>query len=78
MNSGTDIATIEAPFKLSPNGRPADILDGAAAVARFISELAPAFTEQGGNCGLSERGAMGLMLIMDALERTIDTAIAKL
>lgn len=78
MNTGTDIATTEAPFKLSPNGHPADILDGAAAVARFLSEMAPSLTDQGGGCGLSERGAMGLMLIMDALERTIDTAIAKL
>jgi hypothetical protein len=68
----------QSPFRLSPNNHPADILDGAASVARFLADMAPNLTEQGGGCGLSERGAMGLMLIMDALERTIDTAIAKL
>ena len=76
--SGKAPTVPEPPFLLAPNGHPADILDGAAAVTRFLSDVSPGFTEEGGKRGLSERGAMGLMLIIDALERTIDTAIAKL
>lgn len=79
MNNATELtATPEAPFKLSPTGNPADILDSAAAVTRFLADIAHTFTNQGDNPGLSERGALGLMLIMDALERTIETAIANL
>ncbi len=59
-----------------PN-HPADILDGAAAVTRFLAEVSPALHIEGG-LGLSEKGAHGLHLILDGLEATIAAAAEKL
>jgi hypothetical protein len=56
---------------------PADTLDNAAAVTRFLSEVAPTFTTDG-QFGLSDKGAQGLYLILDGLEHAIEAAAAKL
>ena len=54
MNTATELPAQESPFRLSPGNHPADILDGAASVARFIADLSPNLTEHGGGCGLSD------------------------
>ena len=64
-------------FTYKGTGHPADILDAAAAISRFLADVAPTFTEDG-QLGLSKKGAHGLYLILDGLEATIEAAAAKL
>lgn len=68
-----------APFALSDTGHPADILEGARGVTRFLAEVAPYLTDaQGQYLGLSEQGAFGLQLILEALDKTLEAAASGL
>ncbi len=67
-----------AIFSPSPEpNHPADMLEGAASVTRFLAEVSPALHIEGG-LGLSEKGAHGLFLILEGLEATIQAAAEKL
>ena len=58
-----------------PSAHPADTLSRAAAVIRFLAEVTPALNSEGpDNLALSEAGAHGLLLVLDALENTINQA----
>lgn len=57
---------------------PADMLNNAAAVCRFLSETATAFADDGRHPGLSETASMGLVFILDGIETTINEAIKQL
>lgn len=68
--------TILPPFALSAH--PADILEGAHSVTRFLAEMSPYMTSDKDGAGLSEKGAYGLQLILDALDKNIEAAAAAL
>lgn len=57
---------------------PADLLVNAASVTRFLADVSPAFTDQGGNIGLGDQSANGLCLILLAVESTINEALTRL
>jgi len=57
---------------------PADLLVNAASVTRFLSDVALAFANDGGNIGLSDESANGLGLILTTVEATISEALTKL
>jgi hypothetical protein len=57
---------------------PADLLNNAAAVCRFLQDVAPALCDDGRQVGLSETGAMGLICILDGIEQTIQAAVGRL
>jgi len=66
---------IHPPFSFGDSCHAADILEGARSVTRFLAEVAPYMTDDKGNyLGLSERGAFGLQLILEALERKLGAA----
>jgi hypothetical protein len=67
-----------AVFSYCDNDHPADLLDGAAAVTRFLSEMAGSFPDSEMSCGLSAQGANGLVLILHGVENTINLAIERL
>ncbi|EKD38155.1 MAG: hypothetical protein ACD_75C00843G0001 [uncultured bacterium] len=73
----TATAADHAPFAYFDTGHPADILEGAAAVTRFLCDVSPHLAEGGGG-GLTEKGAYGLLLILEGLEKTIEAAAAAL
>ena len=76
-----DIAAPEPPAIATfatPDASPADILTSASAVSRFFYEIAPHLRSEMGGCGLSEKGAYGMMLIFEALERSIDAAVDRI
>jgi len=54
---------------------PADLLNHAAAVTRFLAETAECFTSDGRGAWLSATAAFGLMLVLDGIEDTINAAI---
>lgn len=72
------IATITPPYAVGDSGHPADILEGARCVTRFLVEVSPYMTEEGGRPGLSESGAFGLQLVLEALDLTIQAAASAL
>ncbi len=53
---------------------PADILDNAAAVTRFLCDIAPAISSDNSDASLSDKGAHGLFLILESLEKSIEAA----
>ena len=57
---------------------PADLLNNAASVTRFLADMSPAFAEGGGNLGLNDDSANGLGLILLVVESTITEAMTKL
>lgn len=61
-----------------PDASPADILTAASAVSRFFYDIAPHLKAENDGCTLSEKGAYGMMLIFEALERSIDAAVDRL
>lgn len=65
-------------FTHTPDDNPADILNNAAAVCRFLAEMAESFTPDRGAAGLSATAAFGLILILDGVENTINNAVARL
>ena len=66
---------LQPPFSFGDSGHAADILEGARSVTRFLAEVAPYMTDDKGHgIGLSEQGAFGLQLILEALGRTIEAA----
>ncbi len=69
--------TLLPPFAMADSGHPADILDNAAAITSFLSDMAPHLSHDRNN-SLSENGAHGLMLILDALQQTIEAAAQQL
>ena len=71
-------STIKPPFAYSDAGHPADILDAASSVTRFLAEMSPYMTSEKDGAGLSEKGAWCLQLILDALEKNIEAAAAAL
>jgi hypothetical protein len=78
MQTATIITTI-APFALDDTGHPADTLEGASGVTRFLAEVAPYLTDAHGRyLGLSEQGAFGLQLILEALDKTLEAAVSGL
>jgi len=70
-------APISCTFGDSANS-PADLLNNAAAICRFLAETAESFTNDHGAAGLSATATFGLVLILDAVENTINAAVARL
>lgn len=54
---------------------PADILENAAAVTRFLAEVCPAMSGDNGP-GLTDASAHGLCLILLTVENSISVAVA--
>jgi len=53
----------------------AEHLDRAGAVATFLAEVTPHLSADKNGLGLSERGARGLALLMEAVEKRISAAV---
>lgn len=60
------------------NQHPADLLHSASCIARFLAEIAPILSDNAISSGVSEKGAQGLCLVLDGLEKTIEAAAAGL
>ena len=56
----------------------ADLLNNAAAVCRFLTEMAESFSPDRGAAGLSATASFGLVLILDGVESTINEAVKRL
>ncbi len=61
-------------YSMSGSDNAADMLDAALCVTGFLRDIAPLLTSDGENLGLSEKGACGLMLIVENLYHTIEQA----
>lgn len=66
------------PSFASPTDTPADLLNNAAAVVRFLADVAGAIGGDGGSPGLSEHGSFGFLLILNGVENTINEAMNRL
>lgn len=61
-------------YSMSGSDNAADLLEAALCVTGFLRDIAPLLTSDGNTLGLSEKGACGLMLIVENLYHTIDKA----
>lgn len=66
------------PIFHTGSDHPGDLLINAKAVCRFLADVSPLFTEEGGKLGLSTDGADGLGLILTGIENTIQAAVQRL
>lgn len=68
------MSTTAPIYSMSGSDNAADMLEAALCVTGFLRDIAPLLTSDGSNLGLSEKGACGLMLIVENLYHTIDKA----
>ncbi|HFQ80980.1 MAG TPA: hypothetical protein ENK33_06355 [Desulfobacterales bacterium] len=61
-----------------PDDAPVDLLNNAAAVTCFLSEVSGAMCSNPADPGLSEGGVFGLAQILNVIESTINEAAIKL
>lgn len=57
---------------------PADLLCNAASVTRFLADVSPSFSYDGGDIGLGDQSANGLCLILLAVESTIKEVLTRI
>ncbi len=67
-----------AVFSYCDTDHPVDLLEGAASVTCFLSNVAARFHEEGMELGLSEKGANGLVMILHGVENTINLALKRM
>lgn len=66
------------PTFSSSTDSPADMLNNASAVVRFLADVAGAIGGDNGLPGLSDHGSFGFLLILNGIENTINEAVNRM